>query len=108
MKHGDPNQPAGPAHGDPHERGQKIDPDCICHGNWRAIVKRSEPLLGKRFNSERDGPGWTFFGVIHGDDDYYYGMYRDGKYQLLSCVGSLEGWGFTVDADQFDNPLATR
>lgn len=67
---------------------------CVCAGNWRAIVKDSAPLLGRHF-LDHYGEEWVFFGIVHGDDDYYYGMWREGKMQLLSCVGSLEAHEFT-------------
>lgn len=71
------------------------DPNCICRGNWRSIVKRAEPLIGRHYRGP-DGKKYTFFGVVHGNDDFYYGMSRKGsKLQLLSCVGSIESYGFT-------------
>lgn len=76
------------------------DEECICTGNWRAIVKESEHLLDKRFVTD-DGKVWSLFGFIHGEDDYYYGMWRIGekessepRLRMLSCVGSLEAHGF--------------
>jgi hypothetical protein len=72
------------------------DPDCICRGNWRSIVKKAESMIGKQFLEERNGKVWRFFGVVHGDDDYYYGMSRPGELCLASCVGSLEVNGFTL------------
>ncbi len=69
------------------------DPRCICRGNWRDIVKEAEPLLDKKL--VRDGKAWRFFGVVHGSDDYYYGLSNaDGEFLLLSCVANLENWGF--------------
>jgi hypothetical protein len=86
----------GPSDGEPRQP----DPDCICQGNWRAIVNESRPLLGRRF---RDGRGkeWTFFGLVDGNDDYYYGMWDQERRELalLSCVGSLDGHGFEPVAD---------
>lgn len=74
------------------------DPDCICKGNWRAIVKETETLLDKKFMNER-GEVFKFFGVVHASDDYYYGMWsNDHGMRLLSCVGSIEGHGFTYSA----------
>jgi len=67
---------------------------CICKGNWRKIVKESEGLLDKEFKDGR-GKTWWFFGIVHGSDDYYYGMQsKKGKVQLLSCVASLGTYGF--------------
>lgn len=75
------------------------DPGCICKGNWRAIVKESEPLIGKRFVNHQ-GVVFRFFGVVHGGDDYYYGMCsKEGGTHLLSCVGSIEGHGFKLLED---------
>lgn len=74
-----------------------IDLGCICKGNWRRIVKESEPFIGKKY---QDGNGklWIFFGIVHGDDDYYYGLVSNGTLVLASCVGSLETNGyFRVD-----------
>ena len=78
---------------------EKIDPDCVCWGNWRAILKEIEPLIGREFIEERTGERWRLFGLVHGDDDYYYGLHRAGKLCLSSCVMSLEGCGYRL-ADQ--------
>jgi hypothetical protein len=70
--------------------------DCICKGkgNWRAIVAEVEPLLDTKFIDD-DGYIWVLYGLVHGKDDYYYGMRRlDGKTTLLSCVGNLQAHGF--------------
>lgn len=73
------------------------DPECICQGNWRALLKEFDPLIGTCFKDDK-GKTWTFFGLVHTDEDYYYGMRDDsGAYRLLSCVGSLDGGhGFTA------------
>jgi len=72
------------------------DPDCICKGNWRAIVKECEPLIDTQFIDSR-GDRFNFFGIVHGANDYYYGMSSSliGM-RLLSCVGSIEGHGYTA------------
>jgi hypothetical protein len=73
----------------------KHDPYCICKGNWRNIVKKSEPLLNTKFEEVVSGKRYTFFGVVHGGDDYYYGMYSyHHGLRLLSCVGNLDTHGF--------------
>ena len=69
--------------------------ECICRGNWRQIVQECEPLLNRKYRTA-DGKEWRFFGVVHGADDYYYGMCRSGEMQLLTCVGSIESQGFTL------------
>lgn len=81
----------------PAESETTADPGCICRGNWREIVRECEPLIGRRFLSH-DGKEYYFFGVVHGDDDYYYGMNSQAGegLMLLSCVGSLEGHGYTL------------
>ncbi len=67
-----------------------------CDSNWKRIVKESEPLLDKKFEWNYDGKIYTFFGIVHGSDDYYYGMCdEDNKVVLASCVGSITGNGFT-------------
>jgi hypothetical protein len=70
--------------------------ECICNGNWRAIVKEAEPLLEQSFINER-GEYFRLFGIVHSQDDYYYGMYsmKHGL-KLLSCVGSIEGHGYRL------------
>lgn len=68
--------------------------ECICKGNLRNIVKSVQHLIGRQFKDE-NGVVWTFFGVVHGDDDFYYGMHST-KLLLLSCVGSFEGFGFEL------------
>jgi len=66
--------------------------DCICEGNWRNIIHESESLLGKKF--KHGGNIYVFCGVMYGDDDYYYCMWKENDMQLLSCVVSIEQHGF--------------
>lgn len=69
---------------------------CICKGNWRAIVHEVQHLIGQPFLDHK-GNEFTFFGPVHGKDDYYYGMYSTQHgLHLLSCVGSIEGHGFRL------------
>ena len=67
---------------------------CICEGNWRNIVTKSQPLLDKIFECEHTGKEYVFYGIVWGSDDFYYGMYSEEGSKLLSCVGNLEGHGF--------------
>ena len=71
------------------------DDECICEGNWRAIVKEMEPLIGRQYR-DINGRVVRFFGLVHGDDDYYYGLAGEGKLELLSCVGDIEGYGYEL------------
>lgn len=78
----------------------EIDEDCICWGNWRNIIKKTQHLFGKSYigNMFDDGEECIFTGVMHGSDDYYYVMWniKTDKTHLLSCVGSLKDWGYTL------------
>lgn len=71
--------------------------ECICKINWRQIIKESTPNLGMTY-IDPEGNECVFFGVVWGDDDLYYGMFRkDNKATaLLSCVCSIEGFGYTL------------
>ncbi len=71
--------------------------DCICEGNWRLIVKETVHLLDRKFKSKQDRKDYTFLGIVHGSDDYYYGMCdEEGKISLLSCVASIEQHDFVL------------
>ena len=71
------------------------DPGCVCKGNWRLILSEVQEQLGKEF-FDKDGKKVTLFGLVHGDDDYYYGTWsKETGYRLLSCVGNLESWDLT-------------
>lgn len=80
---------------------ENIDPNCVCHGNWRILVKKYEKLLNTQY---KDGAGkvYTFFGLVHASDDYYFGMSENStkKRVLLSCVGDIEDFGFKVYAGE--------
>lgn len=71
---------------------------CICEGNWRLIVSEVEHLFDRTFIDTRDGKEYCFYGLVHGSDDYYYGMWPldGGRARLLSCVGDLEAHGFEL------------
>ena len=81
------------------------DSECICKGNWRELVEEVQPLLDKTFLDNRSGKKYKFFGLVHGSDDYYYGLWDSDSRQILlaSCVGSLEvGHGYTLCAAILD------
>jgi hypothetical protein len=79
---------------------EQQDPECICKGNWRAIIAETEPLLDKKFR-DREGKVFILYGVVHGSDDYFYGLLpvEEGKAVLLSCVCSIESYGYTLMAN---------
>jgi hypothetical protein len=57
--------------------------------NWTLIVREYVPKIGTRWKDQRGE--YTFFGLVHADDDYYYGlMGKDGRMTLVTCVGALE------------------
>lgn len=72
---------------------------CVCKGNWREILKECDGLIGKDFVNAK-AEKYVFFGLVHGDDDYYYGMWREGHLHLLSCVGDITGHGYTLADSQ--------
>lgn len=79
------------------ENNMTSDPNCICQGNWRNIVKESESLIEAEFRDTRTKKKYVFVGILHGKDDYYYAMRsRRGKMMLLSCVGSPKTHGFEL------------
>lgn len=67
----------------------------VCN-NWLLLLDECENLIGSYYQDE-EGETYRFFGLVHGDDDYYYGMssLETGKVRLLSCVSDIEGFGFT-------------
>ena len=73
--------------------------ECICEGNWRKIIEENTPLFGRKYKG-RNGDIYTFCGVMWGDDDFYYSMWREGDMQLLSCVGYIESFGFELVEDE--------
>jgi len=72
---------------------------CVCEGNWRLILSEVQHLIDRKYTDHK-GRVFTFYGLVHGSDDYYYGMFAaDDKphgCMLLSCVGSIEGHGYTL------------
>ena len=78
------------------------DLQCVCKGNWRKILSDVEHLIDREF-TDQNGRIFTFFGLVHGGDDYYYGMYAADDLPrnsvLLSCVGSIAGHGYELLED---------
>lgn len=66
--------------------------------NWSDLVHDWEPLIGRTYIHE-DGREFTFIGLLHGQDDFYFVMWREGEpIRLLTCVGVPEQMGFTLCA----------
>ena len=61
--------------------------------NWGKLVEEYDPLIGNKYLDE-EGNEHIFIGLLHGQDDYYFVMWRDGKVRLLTCVGIPEQMGF--------------
>lgn len=64
--------------------------------NLDLIIQKEQDNFDKVYN-DRKGVVHRFIGVLIGSDDYYYAMMPcDGsrKLQLLSCVGSIESFGY--------------
>lgn len=59
--------------------------------NWTLIVKEYEPKINFMYKDDR-GVRYTFFGLVHAEDDYYYGLMDcdTGRVRLATCVGGLE------------------
>ncbi len=97
------------------EARKEADPGCVCRGNWRRLVAETDEKIGKYF-VDRHGEKCHFFGLVWGDDDFYYGFSKprqragdsgalteeqeEQEHQarplyLLSCVGSLPSQDMT-------------
>jgi hypothetical protein len=86
------------ADADKQEQPSELPADgCICRGNWREIVAETETMIGKEFVNEHD-ERFRLFGIVHADDDYYYGMHGESGMRLLSCVGNIESFGYRLVA----------
>lgn len=71
--------------------------DCICEGNLQTLVSEYFTLMDRWYKDSK-GQTYTFYGIVIGSDDYYYGMtaHKDGRNILLSCVGDIENFGFEL------------
>lgn len=73
--------------------------------NWTLILNEYGDKIDDYFRHNRTETIHKLFGIVNGWDDYYYGMIElyTGNTTLLSCVGSLENWGYTHLPDFIDN-----
>lgn len=62
--------------------------NCICEDNWKNLVTGYERYIGRTY-VDNEGLEWKFFGLIHGEDDYYYGLSRPGQMTLVTGVCDL-------------------
>ncbi len=52
--------------------------------------------LGLEWVEDRTAKVYRLVGIVFAEDDWYWMMCDvEGKYQWLSCVGSIENFGFT-------------
>lgn len=69
--------------------------------NWTLIQKQYHDKIGGKYRCDRTGEELVFFGLVDGDDDYYYGLMRKDRTVILaSCVGALDSWYEPVSAPQ--------
>ena len=82
--------------------GVRRDHGCFGCGdaNPCGLGLRFEPtgpgMVEARFVPRRQDEG--FFGVVHGGDDFYYGLDGPKGTRLLSCVCSMETHGYAPAA----------
>lgn len=63
--------------------------------NWNNLVDEYDSQIGKTY-LDVYGNEHIFLGLLHGQDDFYYVMWRDGKVTLLTCVGTPDNQGFQL------------
>ena len=63
--------------------------ECDCEPNWQHLVKEYDEYIGRCFIDKRTGQKYTFDGILHGDDDYYFVLRNKGDLVYLSCVADL-------------------
>ncbi|PCJ26744.1 MAG: hypothetical protein COA94_04925 [Rickettsiales bacterium] len=66
--------------------------------NWNDLVSKYDKLIGGEYTDD-EGMLFTFVGLIHSDDDFYYGLIPKGGSEKgmlirLSCVCALESFGY--------------
>ena len=65
--------------------------------NWKLLQEEYTDKYDSVYTDDK-GVDYLFFGLVEGADDYYYGMSncQTGKVKLLSCVGHIEAFGYTL------------
>ena len=59
---------------------------------------KHEDLIGRYWVEDKTGTPFELLGIVYGKDDWYWLMGNEwGGYQWLSCVGSIENFGFTPE-----------
>jgi hypothetical protein len=69
--------------------------ECICEGNFREIIKDTEPLFDKEFVDSNDNT-FILSGILYASEDFYYCMWSSSGCQYLSCLLKIEDYGFTL------------
>ena len=63
------------------------------------LVAKYGDLIGKRYKHPQDGIAY-FVGIMWGEDDLYYVMYRREKEPVfVSCVMDIEQCGYVLAED---------
>lgn len=59
----------------------------------------NEHLLERKWVEDKTGVVYTLVGIAYAKDDWYWLMYNKWQagLQWLSCVGSIENFGFTPE-----------
>lgn len=64
--------------------------------NWVSLLREYGDLIGSKYLDD-NGKIWTFSGLLHGKDDYYFVMqYPNNVCCFISCVGRIEMSGFKL------------
>jgi len=69
--------------------------------NWLLLLERYESLIGQIY-TDIDGNHWEFYGLMHGEDDYYFVMLPIWEacckkpVMFISCAVTIEMAGFEL------------
>lgn len=86
---------------------EPVDPGCICHGVWRRIVLEHLPLVGRKYRHST-GAEYRLFGLVHGERDYYFGLYGKAGLELAPCAQDLARHGFELKPKTDEDAVPER